>query len=76
MNEITSEQAQTSWRADRLERLEQLASEIDPVRVAVVCPQDEPSLTGALESQKRGLIEAVLVCLVAAAKRAGDKTHV
>ncbi len=52
MNEINSEQAQTSWRPDRLERL------------------------GQLERQKKGVIEAALVCLVAAAKRAGGKTHV
>lgn len=57
----TTRTAATDWRPDRLERLEQLAREIDPVKVAVVCPQDGPSLMGALESQKRGLIEAVLI---------------
>ena len=49
------------WRPDRLDRLEQLARAADPVRVAVVYPVDAPSLTGALESQKRRLIDAVLV---------------
>lgn len=49
------------WRPDRLDRLEQLARAADPVKVAVVFPVDGPSLSGALESQSRGLIEAVLV---------------
>ncbi|MCK8465536.1 bifunctional enoyl-CoA hydratase/phosphate acetyltransferase [Aliiroseovarius sp. S1339] len=54
-------QAHEGWRPDRLEGLEQLAREIEPIKVAVVCPEDGPSLTGAMESQTRGLIEAVLV---------------
>ncbi len=60
-NEDTDAPARKAWRPDRLDRLEQLASTFDPVKVAVVWPQDGPSLTGALESQKRGLIEAVLI---------------
>ncbi|MFP7671866.1 bifunctional enoyl-CoA hydratase/phosphate acetyltransferase [Marivita sp. S0852] len=57
----TTQTTSTEWRPDRLERLEHLAAELDPVRVAVICPQDAPSLIGALESQKRGLIKAVLI---------------
>lgn len=41
------------WRPDRLERLKQLARQSDPVRVAVVCPVDEPSLT-ALDGMPMG----------------------
>lgn len=70
-----TDSASSGWRPDRLDRLEQLAREIDPVRVAVICPEDGPSLMGALKSQKRGLIEAVLVGREAkirqAAKEAG-----
>ncbi|WP_113912420.1 bifunctional enoyl-CoA hydratase/phosphate acetyltransferase [Roseovarius dicentrarchi] len=51
----------SGWRPDRLDRLEQLARDIGAIRVAVVFPVDGPSLTGALESQKRGLIVAVLI---------------
>lgn len=60
-NETVGGPAHESWRPDRLDRLEQLAGDVDPVRVAVICPQDAPSLMGALESRNRGLIEVVLV---------------
>ncbi|MCI2395983.1 poly-beta-hydroxybutyrate polymerase N-terminal domain-containing protein [Aliiroseovarius sediminis] len=36
-----------SWRSDRPDRLEHLARQSEPVRVAVVCPVDEPSLVVA-----------------------------
>lgn len=60
-SETASTHRSAGWRPDRLDRLEKLACQSKPVRVAVVCPVDEASLTGALESQNRGLIEAVLV---------------
>jgi len=69
-------QAPETWRPDRLDRLEQIARELEPVKVAVVCPQDAPSLNGALESQRRGLIEAVLVGDAAKIRRAADDTGV
>ncbi|MCA8867586.1 MAG: bifunctional enoyl-CoA hydratase/phosphate acetyltransferase [Rhodobacteraceae bacterium] len=61
MNDTAATSASSEWRPDRLERLEELAREAEPVRVAVVHPVDVPSLTGAMESQNRGLIEAILV---------------
>lgn len=66
----------TDWRPDRLDRLEQLAREIDPIRVAVICPEDGPSLMGALESQKRLLIEAVLVGNAHKIRQAADDSGV
>ncbi|MFP7571378.1 bifunctional enoyl-CoA hydratase/phosphate acetyltransferase [Marivita sp. S2033] len=57
----THPQAGGEWRPDRLDRLEQMAHDAAPVRIAVIHPVDGPSLMGALESQRRGLIEAVLV---------------
>lgn len=65
-------EAQESWRPGRLEPL---ARENDPVRVAVVCPEDGPSLIGALESRNRGLIEAVLVGHGARIRQAGGRIH-
>ncbi len=61
MNDITPSNTPSGWRPDRLDRLEQLARDAGAVRVAVIYPVDAPSLTGAIESQKRGLIEAVLI---------------
>jgi len=46
---------------DRLERIEEHAKGLGPVRMAVVNPVDEPSLTGALESARAGLIAPVLI---------------
>ncbi len=60
-SDATGEQIHENWRPDRLDRLETLARAIAPIRVAVICPEDGPSLVGALESQTRGLIKAVLV---------------
>lgn len=76
MNENAPTQASTDWRPDRLERLEQLARDAGMVRVAVVFPVDGPSLTGALESQKRGLIEAVLVGPEASIRQAAKEAEV
>jgi len=75
-SEHTGAQVPETWRPDRLDRLEQIARELEPVKVAVVCPQDAPSLNGALESQRRGLIEAVLVGDPAKIRRAADDTGV
>ncbi|MCQ0091708.1 bifunctional enoyl-CoA hydratase/phosphate acetyltransferase [Roseovarius sp. M141] len=61
MHDTKNTNTPSGWRPDRLDRLEQLARDAGAVRVAVVYPVDGPSLTGALESQKRGLIEAVLI---------------
>lgn len=61
MDDDAATTAPLDWRPDRLERLEQLAAELPPVRVGVINPVDAPSLGGALESQRRGLIEAVLI---------------
>ncbi|HEY9038163.1 MAG TPA: bifunctional enoyl-CoA hydratase/phosphate acetyltransferase [Roseovarius sp.] len=61
MNDTVASKTSSAWRPDRLDRLEQLARDAGAIRVAVVYPVDGPSLTGALESQKRGLIEAVLI---------------
>ncbi len=61
MNHTTYATTPSGWRPDRLDRLEQLARDTGSIRVAVVYPVDGPSLTGAMESQTRGLIEAVLV---------------
>lgn len=41
--EAVSATRRADWRPDRPERLEQLARQSDPVRVAVVCPVDVPS---------------------------------
>ncbi|MCI2393893.1 bifunctional enoyl-CoA hydratase/phosphate acetyltransferase [Aliiroseovarius sediminis] len=71
--EKPTEQSHESWRPDRLERLEQLARDLGPVKVAVVCPEDGPSLTGALESQARGLIKAILVGDEAKIRHAADE---
>lgn len=65
----------TKTAPDRLERIEDLARQMAPVRMAVVNPVDEASLTGALESAKAGLIIPILVGpekkIRAAAKAAG-----
>lgn len=57
----TFSEAHAGWRPDRLRSLEHLARDLDPVRVAVVFPTDAASLEGAVESQTRGLIDAVLI---------------
>ena len=46
---------------DRLERIEELARARGPIRMAVVCPVDVPSLEGALDSAAAGLIVPVLI---------------
>ena len=61
MNDVCPPQTPAAWRPDRLERLEQLARDAGMIRVAVIYPVDGPSLTGAIESQKRELIEAILI---------------
>ncbi|WP_324754224.1 bifunctional enoyl-CoA hydratase/phosphate acetyltransferase [Roseovarius sp. Pro17] len=61
MNDDVTSHTPSGWRPDRLDRLEQLARDAGAIRVAVIYPVDGPSLTGAIESQKRGLIEAVLI---------------
>lgn len=61
MSDLDVSNAPVARDLHRLEHLEDLAREVGPVRVAVVFPTDAPSLNGALESQKRGLIEAILV---------------
>ncbi len=73
MTEFATAHTPAGFRLDRLERLELLAREVGPVRVAVVCPVDAPSLNGALESQKRGLIEAVLVGPEAQIRQAAEE---
>ncbi len=52
---------ETAAPPDRLERIEEMARQAGPVRMAVVNPVDEPSLSGALESAKAGLITPVLI---------------
>ncbi len=61
MHDTANTSTPSAWRPDRLDRLEQLARDAGAIRVAVVYPVDGPSLTGAIESQQRGLIEAVLI---------------
>ena len=45
---------------DRFERLEDLAREKGPIRMAVVNPVDAPSIEGAISSARAGFIEPVL----------------
>lgn len=61
MSDITLANMPEGWRPDRLERLVQLARDAGPVRVAVVCPVDGSGLNGALESQRWGPLEPVLI---------------
>lgn len=61
MNDTAATSAPSDWRPDRLDRLEELARKAEPVRVGVIHPVDVPSLTGAIESQRRGLIKATLI---------------
>lgn len=51
----------TDTTPDRLEKIEELAKAVAPVRMAVVNPVDEASLTGALDSAKAGLITPILI---------------
>ncbi len=76
MNEFATAQIPEGFRLDRLERLELLAREAGPVRVAVVFPVDGPSIKGAIESQTRGLIEAVLVGPEAQIRQAAEEAGV
>jgi len=46
---------------DNFARLVSLAAELEPLRTAVVCPEDHNSLSGALLSQQRGLIVPILI---------------
>ncbi|MCC5962656.1 MAG: bifunctional enoyl-CoA hydratase/phosphate acetyltransferase [Rhodobacteraceae bacterium] len=60
---------------DRFERLEDLAREKGPIRMAVVNPVDAPSIEGAISSARAGFIEPVLfgaetdICAAARAAR-------
>jgi len=56
----------------RYRRLIEATREIDPLRMAVVHPCDELSLTGALEAKSQGLIEPVLVGPEAKVRRAAE----
>ena len=48
-------------RGARYQELVNTAHDLDPIRVAVVHPCDEKSLTGALEAMNQGMIEPVLI---------------
>lgn len=48
-------------RGARYQELVNTAHDLDPIRVAVVHPCDEKSLTGALEAMNQGMIEPILI---------------
>ncbi|MDA4848334.1 bifunctional enoyl-CoA hydratase/phosphate acetyltransferase [Hoeflea poritis] len=48
-------------RGARYQELVNSAHDLDPIRVAVVHPCDEKSLTGALEAKNQGMIEPILI---------------
>jgi phosphate butyryltransferase len=46
---------------ERLERLVERVARLEPLPIAVVCPEEERSLGGALEAAERGLAKVLLV---------------
>ncbi|MGD1036788.1 MAG: bifunctional enoyl-CoA hydratase/phosphate acetyltransferase [Roseiarcus sp.] len=60
----------------RYRRLVEMTRGFAPLRTAVVHPTDEPSLVGAVEAAREGLIEAVLVGPEAKIRRAAEEAHI
>ncbi len=58
---VHGQPVETREKGRRYRRLMEMARRLPPLRTAVVHPVDEASLTGALESHREGLIEAVLL---------------
>ncbi len=63
-------------KGKRYRRLRQLAKGHQPLITAVVHPVDEASLTGAVEAQREGLIQALLVGPEAKIRRAADASGI
>lgn len=57
---------------DMFERIEEMGRKAGPIRMAVVNPIDAPSLEGALDSARSGLIEPVLIAPRADLLKAAD----
>lgn len=61
---------------DRFEHIEDMAREQGPIRMAVVNPVDAPSIEGAINSARAGLIEPVLFGAEKDIRAAADKARV
>lgn len=57
---------------DRLAQIEARARQAGPIRMAVVNPVDGPSLAGALDSARAGLVEPVLIAPTASLRKAAE----
>ena len=60
----------------RYRRLIEMTRGLKPLRTAIVHPVDEPSLVGAVEAAREGLIEAVLVGPEAKIRRAAEEARI